>query len=267
VEDAERAAGQLASRERDLGPLVDSLAGTVHATASEAPSLSRGVAGLPALLTRARAVAVRLGDTADAAVPVARSLSASAAPLGDALAGAPPLLDAAGRTAARLRPAVRSARSLLVAADPALRQLRTALPALRAIAPDADRFLAAFDAAAPAIGDGFFVNFPDQAAEPGNQPFDPFADPRRAYWRGAAVFSCEAFGVPVAPGCLDRVLGGQRHARRSPRRTGPAEPPAPNPAPTTPSPGAPPPSSAVPAAPPTDIADQAVGALDYLLGP
>jgi phospholipid/cholesterol/gamma-HCH transport system substrate-binding protein len=215
VASAERATGQLASRERDLGPLVDGLAGTLRATASEAPSLGRGVAGLPALLTRARTVAARLGDTAEAALPVARSLETSAAPLGQVLAGAPRLLDAAGRTATRLRPAVRAARSLLVAADPTLERLRTALPALRAVAPDADRLLAALDDAAPAIGDGFFVNFPDEAAEPGNQPFDPFADPRRAYWRGAAVFSCEAFGVPVAPGCLDRVLARQGQTKRT----------------------------------------------------
>ena len=51
--------------------------------------------------------------------------------------------------------------------------------------------------AAPAISEGFFVNFPDQAAEPGNQPFDPFADPRRHYWRGAAVMGCETFGVKI----------------------------------------------------------------------
>jgi virulence factor Mce-like protein len=273
VVDAERAAAQLASRERDLGPLVDGLAGTLRATASEAPSLDRGVAGLPSLLSRARSLAMLLGDTADAAIPVARSLRASAAPLGDALAAAPPLLDAAGHTAARLGPAVRSARSLLIAADPALRRLRTALPALRAIAPDADRFLSAFDAAAPAIGDGFFVNFPDQAAEPGNQPFDPFADPRRAYWRGAAVLSCEAFGVPVAPGCLDHVLANQRDSRRaaSHRRAAAPSPASPvNPGtsatPTTSSPTPSPPTLAPPASP-GDVADQAVAALDFLLGP
>jgi hypothetical protein len=66
--------------------------------------------------------------------------------------------------------------------------------------------MAEVDQAAPGIAQGFFVDFPDQADESGKQPFDPFADPRRAYWRGAAVFSCEAFGVPVAPGCLNRAL-------------------------------------------------------------
>jgi hypothetical protein len=63
-----------------------------------------------------------------------------------------------------------------------------------------------FDAAAPGISKGFFVDFPDQADESGKQPFDPFAEPTRNYWRGAAVFSCEAFGVPVAPGCLTKAL-------------------------------------------------------------
>ena len=66
-------------------------------------------------------------------------------------------------------------------------------------------------AAAP-ISDGFFVNFTDEAAEPGDQPFDPFADPARHYWRGAAVLSCEAFGVKIAPNCLDQFLAAPEPA-------------------------------------------------------
>ena len=69
--------------------------------------------------------------------------------------------------------------------------------------------------AAPAISEGFFVNFPDQAAEPGTQPFDPFADPRRHYWRGAALLTCQSFGVPIEPGCLSGFL-----ASSSPKRKG-----------------------------------------------
>jgi hypothetical protein len=84
--------------------------------------------------------------------------------------------------------------------------LSAAFPVLRSNAPAISAVLSEFDQAMPGIAQGFFVDFPDQADESGRQPFDPFADPRRAYWRGAAVFSCEAFGVPVRPGCLTKAL-------------------------------------------------------------
>jgi hypothetical protein len=68
----------------------------------------------------------------------------------------------------------------------------------------------AIEPAAPAISAGFFKNFPDQATEPGKQPFDPFADPRRHYWRGAAVLTCQTFGLRIHPGCLaDFLKSGQ----------------------------------------------------------
>jgi hypothetical protein len=85
-------------------------------------------------------------------------------------------------------------------------------------------------------------NFPDQAREPGRQPFDPAADPRRAYWRGAAVLSCEAFGVPVRPGCLNEVLAPAR-------RTAPGRRPAPDRARRAPAPAPGPPAPPAPAAP------------------
>jgi len=62
--------------------------------------------------------------------------------------------------------------------------------------------------AAPAISAGFFKNFPDQASEPGAQPFDPFEDPRRHYWRGAGVVTCQTFGLKIESGCLLDFLNG-----------------------------------------------------------
>jgi hypothetical protein len=118
-----------------------------------------------------------------------------------------PLLARVPAASAQLRPAIRAGRELLVRGAPTLSRLNGGLRAVRAAAPDTSRLVDAVSTAMPAITEGFLVDFPDQAAEPGRQPLDLTADPRRAYWRGAAVFSCEAFGVPVAPGCLTRVLG------------------------------------------------------------
>ena len=87
----------------------------------------------------------------------------------------------------------------LASFDSAFGELDSATPAFR-------QFLSALEPAAPAISEGFFVNFPDQAAEPGTQPFDPFADPRRHYWRGTALLTCQSFGVPIEPGCLGDFL-------------------------------------------------------------
>jgi hypothetical protein len=60
--------------------------------------------------------------------------------------------------------------------------------------------------AAPALATGLFVHVAGQASEPGRQPFDPSTDSRRRYWRGAAVMSCETFGLKVEPGCLTAAL-------------------------------------------------------------
>ena len=209
ITDASHATSRLAARQDDVGRSIDGLAATVHATGSHATALSRSVAGMPALLASARGITDRLTATADAAQPLARSLAATATPLAEAVAGAPALIQRASATAKSFGPAIEQGRRLLVAADPTLRELTTAFPTLRRSAPAVDKLMRAFDAAAPGISTGFFLDFPDQAAESGKQPFDPFADPRRAYWRGAAVFSCEAFGVPVRPGCLNNVLRQQ----------------------------------------------------------
>ena len=125
--------------------------------------------------------------------------------------------------------------------------------------------------AAPAISEGFFVNFPDQAAEPGNQPFDPFTDPRRHYWRGAAVVGCETFGVKVEPNCMANVLATLKRGAKS-RSRGRTQPAADSPASSV----APltrhlerelgvPLSRVVPRTP--DIGRLAKPVLDYLLGP
>ncbi|MFL5846050.1 MAG: MlaD family protein [Solirubrobacteraceae bacterium] len=213
VRDAERGAGQLARRARDLGPLVAGLDETLRTVATRSAPLGDTLDGAPALLTSLEDTAGRLENTARAATPVAESLRDAAAPLGVAVRDLPAFARRLTATAGDLRPAVRGLRRLLVDGRPTFSTLGTALGSLRDIAPQTDALLGTVEKAAPLIAQGFFVNFADQAAEPGTQPFDPFADPKRAYWRGAAVFSCEAFGVPVEPGCLQKVLSRQSSTR------------------------------------------------------
>lgn len=203
---AERAAAQIDSRRADIGPLLDGLARTLQASAGEAGALDLGAAGLPATLRQVRSVAQRLQATARAATPLADRLEPATKPLGAAVAGMPALIGSVQDAAPALSTALIAARTALRTAAPGIGRLSTAFPVLRRQAPSISALLSELDAAAPGIAQGFFVDFPDQADESGKQPFDPFADPRRAYWRGAAVFSCEAFGVPVAPGCLSRAL-------------------------------------------------------------
>jgi virulence factor Mce-like protein len=203
---AQRVAAQLDARRSDLGPLLDNLARTLGATAGASSELGQGLGGLPSTLRRLRATAVGLSAAATTATPLARQLGTSAGPLGQALVGLPTLVSRVRAAAPTLAAALLAARSAVLSGAPGLSRLSSAFSVLGAQAPTLSTLLAELDNAAPGIAQGFFVDFADQASESGRQPFDPFADPRRAYWRGAAVLSCEAFGVPVAPGCLGQAI-------------------------------------------------------------
>lgn len=234
VPSAERAAGQVADRAADLGPLLDGLARTLDATARRGDDLDATLAALPATLTRVRSTAGALGRTARAARPVAVTLRDSAPALAASLRQLRPFVVRLRATAVTLRPVVRLARRTLAGGAASLPKLDRAVRTLLAAAPQVRALTGAVAPAAPGIAKGFLENFPDQAAEPGRQPLDPFADPRRRYWRGAAVMSCEAFGVPVRKGCLDDVLasfapssGTGTRRRVRPRPDAPLAPVAP----------------------------------------
>ena len=214
--------GEAAARDDDLGRLVRALDATLHATADRPEALDATLAGAPGQLAdlarRSHPASTRGRRAGAAARRVARPLGARP---GEAAAErAVPFLAAAGAgDRARSTRSSAQATDLLERADPTLDALRRALrQTLIAVGPDYERFLDALVPAAPAISEGFFVNFPDQAAEPGNQPFDPFADPRRHYWRGAAVFTCQSFGVPIEPGCLQDFLAADPRPRPRARR-------------------------------------------------
>jgi len=281
VADARRAAGQLAARDEDLDATVRGLAATLETFAARAGGVDRALRDAPGLLGRLQRTSTALERTAGAAVPLARELGRAAPDLTAVARDLPAFARDAEQAVDDARPLVRDLGTVLRAARPAAPRLAEGFTALAAAAPDIDRVSAALVPAAKPISEGFFVNFADQAAEPGKQPFDPFADARRRYWRGAAVFSCEAFGMDVRAGCLSRYLG--RRARRQPTARAPrpaAQPPrATAPPPAGPRDGAPPlPAVKLPALPPA--VEQIVGKvldavearrdtdlLDFLLGP
>jgi phospholipid/cholesterol/gamma-HCH transport system substrate-binding protein len=220
IPNAERVAAQLGERSSDVGPLLDNLARTLTATAGVATPLGQGLSGLPATLARIRGTAGGLTATASAATGLASRLEPATGALAAAVRQLPGLAGRARTAAPTFGAALARAGSALAAGAPGLRTLSASFPALRSQAPSIATLMSELDQAAPGIAEGFFVDFPDQADESGKQPFDPFADPRRAYWRGAAVFSCEAFGVPVAPGCLDKAVANLAH--QPPPQSGPA---------------------------------------------
>lgn len=206
IADAQRTTRQLASRDRELGGLVDGMATTLNTTAERSTSLDRGLEAMPGLLIRLGRTSRQLSATARSATPLARSLRTIAPSLTRTTRTLGPFLDETRRAIKPTRPLVRRLHALLSSGRLTFQRLGTGLQALGRTAPDLRSLVDALVPAAAPISDGFFVNFADQAAEPGTQPFDPFADPARRYWRGAAVFSCEAFGVKIAPNCLDQFL-------------------------------------------------------------
>jgi hypothetical protein len=84
------------------------------------------------------------------------------------------------------------------------------------------------------------------------------------------VFSCEAFGVPVKPGCLDQVLARQRAAARKQKHGSHVTLPAPKTPSLPKTPALPKPPSLtnpLPQPPKAPALPDANKLLDYLLGP
>lgn len=240
IEDARRTTRQLASRDRALGGLVDSLGTTLQTTADKRRALDRTLEAAPGLLIRLGRTSRGLSETARAATPLAHSLRSAAPELSRATRDLAPFLDKTERAIKPTRPLLRRLRDVLVDGQPTFTQLGTGLGKLRDAAPELRSLVSALIPAAEPISEGFFVNFADQGAEPGTQPLDPMADPARRYWRGAAVFSCEAFGVKIAPNCLDQFLDSP--PKRAPAENDARSEPAPARQERTPAGAAPPPS-------------------------
>ena len=206
VTDAQRATGQLARRDRELGRLVDGLTGTLAATARRERDLDVGLARLPGTLARLESTSGRLERTARAARPVVAVTGEAAPDLDEALERAPGFVAETERTARATRPALRRARELLGPLSPVARDLARSLPVLRALGPELERLADAGADSAPDIAQGALVQVPETVSEPGED------DPRRRRLRVANVLSCESFGRRIEPGCLNGVRAGGRTA-------------------------------------------------------
>lgn len=218
VADAQRVTGQVAPRDRELRRLVGAFADTLAATAAHTPQLDRGLAKLPPTLEQATGVARALEGTAVAAEPLARTLGRAAPGLDAAARDLGPFLGDARRAVRQLRPVVPKLTALLTRGAPAFAGLAEGGAALRKSAPALSALMSALVPAVPKISEAFLVDFADQASEPGNQPDTPTVDPARRFWRGAAVFTCEAFGRPIEPGCFSGYLAQRRQADARARR-------------------------------------------------
>jgi phospholipid/cholesterol/gamma-HCH transport system substrate-binding protein len=214
VASAERSVGALAATSGDGERTIDALDARLRTVARAADDgrLAAGLTRLPGTVARLRGAADALTTSAGRLRPVAADLAALAPGLAESARRIRPFLATTRRATRDLRPALRQVGTLLAEGGPTLAALTSGLRAGEAIAPDLARFLAVAEEAAPATARGFFVNFADQGAEGGRQPLDPSADPARNYWRGAAVFSCEAFGVPIRPNCLADAFAPRNRA-------------------------------------------------------
>jgi virulence factor Mce-like protein len=206
VGNAEHVTSQAAGRNVELGDLVNSLDTTLSTAASNAGALDRALSQLPPTLAQIQSTTGRLTSTTRAALPLAQSLQRTAPGLSQAAVRLGPFLHSTRSAADELHPTLSKASSFLSDNGDTFAALRSGLGQAAADSPTFTRFMDTVQPATPAISAGFFKNFPDQATEPGKQPFDPFADPRRHYWRGAAVVTCQTFGLRIRPGCLEDFL-------------------------------------------------------------
>ena len=263
VSNAERAGTQAASRNQDLGRLVGAFDSTLHATADNSTAFDQTLADLPRSLGQVRMTTSKLTGFARAATPVAQSLNHASPKLVKAARRIRPFLRTAAQATRDLHPTLSTATRVLAEGDPTFAGLADGLSKLKQDSPTLNSFLDVLGPAAPKISQGFFVNFPDQAAEPGNQPLDPTTDPRRHYWRGAAVLTCQSFGLPIKPGCLADFLSTHSADSRQQASAIPSLQPDPQQAASSAEPA---PSTAAPTPGTTNADSPARGLLDFLFG-
>lgn len=215
IADSEAVTAQAAERNAELARSVSDLNQFAQTTAAHLHGLDSGLATLPTTVRELTITGADLRETATRAEPLAATLDQAAPALATAAQRLPDFLDATAAAAHQLHPTLRAAASVLERVDPTVYALASGLGAIPPISAPLASVAQSLALAAPSIAQGFFVNFPDQATEPGNQLLDPFANPLRDYWRGAGVLSCESFGVPIAPGCLTSWLAGLLPHERS----------------------------------------------------
>lgn len=281
IRDTERVTRQAAPRHDDLGRMVHAFAAITDEMSTHREPLDRALEAAPDTLVQARGTLARLTRTAQAATPLAESFGAVAPDLTTAGRLLGPFLHDVTRASHRLRPTAQLARRFLLAGGPTFSALEPGLDSLRTAAPPFDDLMDALARSSPALVNAQFnaerngvgekpgeaTGLGATAVERGGQPGDPFSDPDRYYNRARLVVTCNSFGLPIEPGCLDRFLERGRPSRpartnRPARQAGPDTREQPSSA----DPGDPGPAETVAPQNPDDRA-AVKPLLDFLLGP
>lgn len=236
LEDAQAFTGQAASRSEEAGELVDALDRLLAETALRAPALDRALERLPETLSSSRATLARVEAVSRASRPLAGTLSDTAPGLRRTASLVGPFAHDASAAARDLGPTIHLLGRSVEKAGPALDELGRV--DLRALVPAVD-LLATLRPVLVDLADGIFgadsygqtargqKGLGATAVERGDQPSDRGADPARNYIRTAYVPSCETFGEPIRPGCLEDFLAdaapespARRRSKRVERRPG-----------------------------------------------
>ncbi|MHB8691032.1 MAG: MlaD family protein [Solirubrobacteraceae bacterium] len=236
ITSSENLTGQLAQRNPQLDTSVTTFARTLDATAAHATSLNRGLHRLAPTVAALSTTTGQLTGTAHALEPLATQIGAVASPLAETFTRLPSFLAQTRTAITATRPMLRSAATFLQRGSTTFPALSAGLTAAQNGAASTNSLLTTLVQLTPLISKSLFDHVASQTSEPGNEPFDE-EDPLRNYWRGAAVLSCQSFGLPITPGCLQTYLAASARthapARRSSSgsgrtapRTTPTNPPA-----------------------------------------
>jgi virulence factor Mce-like protein len=219
IADAEAVAAQSAARSRELGSLVDSLATTLTVTGERSRALDAALQRAPLAAARTRRTVGRLADLAVSARPLARTVAGSAPDLAETLTLLGPFLDDAERIAREVAPTLVLVDRLLTASLPTLREapsrvLTAPLDIAAAAGAVLDTLLGEEELQASLFSaDGYGVGGQAEddvglgavGVELGTQAGYEGNDPERRFLRAETVLTCESFGLPIGPGCLERA--------------------------------------------------------------
>ena len=232
ISSSENLTGQLAEHNPQLNTAVTTFARTLDATAAHSLSLDRGLARLAPTVAALSTTTGMLSGTAHALEPLATQIGLVAAPLAQAFKRLPSFLTQTRNVIPATRTVLRSAATFLQHGGTAFPALTAGLTAAQHAATPTNDLLTTLVQLGPLISQTLFDNVASETSEPGNEPLDP-EDPLRNYWRGAAVLSCQSFGLPITPGCLQGYLASADRTHASARPTANGTRHATRPAPTT----------------------------------
>jgi virulence factor Mce-like protein len=221
ITNSEHLTAQLAGRAPQLDSSVRAIAQTLANTAAHATELNAGLGQLAPTIVALGRTTGELTTTAHGLEPLAAQLGSVAPGLTHTLGALPGFLTQAQLAITATRPTLRAAGTFLQDGDATFPAVTRALTSAQSGAQATDALLTTGVQLAPLLAQSLFDNVASETSEPGNEPLDN-EDPLRNYWRGAAVLSCQSFGLAIKPGCLQTYLASTTDSR-TPART-PARP-------------------------------------------